>query len=214
MKKLNLEEFYQEGNAYYQPLRSKIPEGLGACILITPSQTVAVYNTEAKDINGDDIIGLGSHADTYYNIILNIFGQTNEEEQFRKARFINKNVLKYITLNYIVFRLVIDSSKYAIAEIPAYINEYQYAALQEVNLALKELNVERLCSITDYNPITGTSDPTAKRCYFEEENGLEEGLTFLKEQNRIQKNITIANALYEERKFNAYDEELTSKISL
>lgn len=84
MKKLNLEEFYQEENAYYQPLRSKIPEGLGACILITPSQTVAVYNTEAKDINGDDIIGLGPHADTYYNIILNIFGQTMKKSNLEK----------------------------------------------------------------------------------------------------------------------------------
>ena len=38
LKRLDLEKFYQEGNAYYQQMGTNAPFGLGGVILITPMQ--------------------------------------------------------------------------------------------------------------------------------------------------------------------------------
>ena len=53
LKKLDLEEFYQEKNAYYQQMGTNAPFGLGGVILITPIQTIGVYNQETMDIEGN-----------------------------------------------------------------------------------------------------------------------------------------------------------------
>lgn len=47
LKKLDLEEFYQEENAYYQQMGTNAPFGLGGVVLITPIQSIGVYNEEA-----------------------------------------------------------------------------------------------------------------------------------------------------------------------
>ena len=47
LKKLDLEEFYQEENAYYQQMCTNAPFGLGGVVLITPIQSIGVYNEEA-----------------------------------------------------------------------------------------------------------------------------------------------------------------------
>ena len=64
LKQLDINEFYREENAYYIKKGMSVPEGLGSLILITPKQTIGVYNIPGLDNSKEMVDGLGSHGET------------------------------------------------------------------------------------------------------------------------------------------------------
>lgn len=210
MKKLDLEEFYQEENAYYKKAQEE-NTGLHATILITPKQTVAVYNNKALDCNGTYVAGLESHESTSLDIIANLFHQTLKGDTDQKIFTINHDILKGVDLNYVVIRLTNSQVKTAHAEIPVIINQYQADQLKQIAKHLTALNVSQQALIHPFNPELCSYHPNLSEQRFLED-GLNAALNYQKTNQRIKKDLHIKNAYYPEYTFSAYDQEKINSL--
>lgn len=182
MKRLDLEEFYQDGNQYYQGFNNSIPEGLGGVILITDKQSIGVYNVSKKDINGNDVIGLGSHGSTVENILASIFNVQLEGNSNKRMRMLNQ-AIPGVEFNYVYVRLVNEiNNKFVTVQIPGLVNEYQYGKLVELNGIFKSLGVRTYAEITRYNPNKIDYDDTFADVKLD---SLDDALMYLKNNNKI-----------------------------
>lgn len=84
LKMLNLEEFCKDDNASCQQMGTNDLFGLGGVILITPMQTIGVYNEEALDINGVMVPGLGGHGKTVDLVLDKMFALKLEDNDFKR----------------------------------------------------------------------------------------------------------------------------------
>lgn len=205
MKRLDLEEFYQDSNQYYQGFNNSIPEGLGGVILITDKQSIGVYNVSKKDINGNDIIGLGSHGSTVESILASIFNVQLEGNSNRRMRMLNQ-AIPGVEFNYVYIRLVNEiGNKFVTVQIPGLVNEYQYGKLVELNGIFKSLGVRTYAEITRYNPNKMDYDDTFVDVKLD---SLDDALAYLKSDNKIRVlNGNDKEILYK------YDEEFDLGIS-
>lgn len=205
MKRLDLEEFYQDSNQYYQGFNNSIPEGLGGVILITDKQSIGVYNVSKKDINGNDIVGLGSHGSTVESILASIFNVQLEGNSNRRMRLLNQ-AIPGCEFNYVYIRLVNEiGNKFVTVQIPGLINEYQYGKLTALNDIFKILNVKTYAEITGYNPNKMDYDDTFADVKL---NSLGDALMYLKKNNKIEVlKFNEKEILYK------YDEEVDLGIS-
>lgn len=205
MKRLDLEEFYQDSNQYYQGFNNSIPEGLGGVILITAKQSIGVYNVSKKDINGNDVIGLGSHGSTVESILASIFNVQLEGNSNKRMRMLNQ-AIPGVEFNYVYIRLVNEiGNKFVTVQIPGLINEYQYSKLTELNDIFNGLGVRTYAEVTRYNPNKMDYDDTFADVKLD---SLDDALTYLKNNNKI--GVLKGNAkeiLYK------YDEEFDLGIS-
>lgn len=182
MKRLDLEEFYQDSNQYYRGFNNSIPEGLGGVILITDKQSIGVYNVSKKDINGNDIIGLGSHGSTVESILASIFNVQLEVNSNRRMRMLNQ-AIPGVEFNYVYIRLVNEiGNKFVTVQIPGLVNEYQYGKLVELNGIFKSLGVRTYAEITRYNPNKMDYDDTFVDVKLD---SLDDTLMYLKNNNKI-----------------------------
>lgn len=182
MKRLDLEEFYQDSNQYYRGFNNSIPEGLGGVILITDKQSIGVYNVSKKDINGNDIVGLGSHGSTVESILASIFNVQLEGNSNRRMRLLNQ-AIPGVEFNYVYIRLVNEiGNKFVTVQIPGLVNEYQYGKLVELNGIFKSLGVRTYAEITRYNPNKMDYDDTFVDVKLD---SLDEALMYLKNNNKI-----------------------------
>ena len=205
MKRLDLEEFYQDSNQYYQGFNNSIPEGLGGVILITDKQSIGVYNVSKKDINGNDIIGLGSHGSTVESILASIFNVQLEGNSNRRMRMLNQ-AIPGVEFNYVYIRLVNEiGNKFVTVQIPGLVNEYQYGKLVELNGIFKSLGVRTYAEITRYNPNKMDYDDIFVDVKLD---SLDDALAYLKSDNKIRVlNGNDKEILYK------YDEEFDLGIS-
>ena len=205
MKRLDLEEFYQDSNQYYQGFNNSIPEGLGGVILITDKQSVGVYNVSKKDINGNDIIGLGGHGSTVESILASIFNVQLEGNSNRRMRLLNQ-AIPGCEFNYVYVRFVNEiNNKFVTVQIPGLVNEYQYGKLVELNGIFKSLGVKTYAEITRYNPNKMDYDDTFADVKLD---SLDDALAYLKNNNKIRVlNGNDKEILYK------YDEEFDLGIS-
>lgn len=205
MKRLDLEEFYQDSNQYYQGFNNSIPEGLGGVILITDKQSVGVYNVSKKDINGNDIIGLGGHGSTVESILASIFNVQLEGNSNRRMRLLNQ-AIPGCEFNYVYVRFVNEiNNKFVTVQIPGLVNEYQYGKLVELNGIFKSLGVKTYAEITRYNPNKMDYDDTFVDVKLD---SLDDALAYLKNNNKIRVlNGNDKEILYK------YDEEFDLGIS-
>lgn len=207
MKRLNLSEFFQPENAYFTSRDGTT--GLGATIIITPLQTIAVYNEKAPDINGHDLDGLGHHAYTELEIIANIFNVDPTDK-------LPTEILPSFDSNYIALCLfnlpptpTMTTPTFVLSgNIPAFINEKQYAELVRIYKEAKALNVECQIHIESFDPRRGVDDFSLAIGGFCEDNGLEQALKFLQENDRIKDYQIVKNAQGPEHTFNLYDDIL------
>lgn len=205
MKRLDLEEFYQDSNQYYRGFNNSIPEGLGGVILITDKQSIGVYNVSKKDINGNDIIGLGSHGSTVESILVSIFNVQLEGNSNRRMRMLNQ-AIPGVEFNYVYIRLVNEiGNKFVTVQIPGLVNEYQYGKLVELNGIFKSLGVRTYAEITRYNPNKMDYDDIFVDVKLD---SLDDALAYLKSDNKIRVlNGNDKEILYK------YDEEFDLGIS-
>ena len=182
MKRLDLEEFYQDSNQYYQGFNNSIPEGLGGVILITDKQSIGVYNVSKKDINGNDIVGLGGHGSTVESILASIFNVQLEGNSNKRMRMLNQ-AIPGCEFNYVYIRLVNEiGNKFVTVQIPGLVNEYQYGKLVELNGIFKSLGVKTYAEITRYNPNKMNYDDTFADVKLD---SLDDALAYLKSDNKI-----------------------------
>lgn len=182
MKRLDLEEFYQDGNQYYQGFNDRAPEGLGGVILITDKQSIGVYNVSKKDINGNDIVGLGGHGSTVGSILAGIFNVQLEGNSNKRMRMLNQ-AIPGAEFNYVYIRLVNEiGNKFVTVQIPGLVNEYQYNKLAELNGIFKGLGVRTYAEVTRYNPNKMDYDDTFADVKLD---SLDDALTYLKSKNKI-----------------------------
>ena len=157
LKKLDIEQFYQEGNANYIKAGEKYPYGLGATILITPKQMIMVYNQEALSSEGEMVTGLGSHSDTLETIFANIFNLSLEGNFNKKNKVLNEAIYGG-SLNYIFVDLVNQIGElFAVFELPAKISLKEFAYLMVLNEKLKslDLGIKTLATISSFDPTQG-----------------------------------------------------------
>ena len=182
MKRLDLEEFYQDSNQYYQGFNNNIPEGLGGVILITDKQSIGVYNVSKKDINGNDIVGLGSHGSTVESILAGIFNVQLEGNSNKRMHMLNQ-AIPGVEFNYLYIRLVNEiGNKFVTVQIPGLVNEYQYGKLVKLNGIFKSLGVRTYAKITRYNPNKIDYDDTFADVKLD---SLDDALMYLKNNNKI-----------------------------
>lgn len=152
LKKLDLEEFYQEENAYYQQMGTNAPFGLGGVVLITPKQTIDVYNEEALDINGVMVPGLGGHGKTVDLVLAQMFDLKLEGNDIKRNKILKTAIIGK-KLNYIYIVLTNSlAGKQALVEIPAKIDEKELNELDELSKIFSLLGVETKALITSFDP--------------------------------------------------------------
>ena len=152
LKKLDLEEFYQEENAYYQQMGTNAPFGLGGVILITPMQTIGVYNEEALDINGLMVPGLGGHGKTVDLVLAKMFDLKLEGNDIKRNKIL-KTAITGKQLNYIYIVLTNSlAGKKAMVEIPAKIDEKEFNELVKLSKIFSLLGVETKALISGFDP--------------------------------------------------------------
>lgn len=152
LKMLNLEEFYKDDNAFCQQMGTNDPFGLGGVILITPIQTISVYNEEALDINGVMVPGLGGHGKTVDLVLAKMFALKLEGNDFKKIKIL-KPAITGKQLNYIYIVLTNSlAGKQALVEIPAKIDEKELNELDELSKIFSLLGVETKALITSFDP--------------------------------------------------------------
>ena len=108
LRKLDLEEFFQEGNGVYTAYELAYHEGLWVSILITPKKMIEVYNKPALDKAKALLSGLGSHGDTLEIILAAIFNLELQGSYLKKQRILNDAIGGEV-FNYIFVRLLIKS---------------------------------------------------------------------------------------------------------
>lgn len=86
LKQLDINEFYREENAYYIKNGMSVPEGLGSLILITPKQTIGVYNIPGLDNFKEMVDGLGSHGETLDEVLAGIYNVSLEKLGYKRDK--------------------------------------------------------------------------------------------------------------------------------
>lgn len=206
LKKLDLEEFYQEGNAYYQQMGTNAPFGLGGVVLITPMQTIGVYNEEALDINGVMVPGLGGHGKTVDLVLAQMFDLKLEGNDFKRNKTLKTAIIgKQLNYIYIVLTNSLAGKK-AMVEIPAKIDEKEFNELVKLNKIFSLLGVETKALISSFDPTK--KDGGAYDVNNNEISGvsLEGALNYLRTNNMVLPDINLYN-VYKKENICEYQEE-------
>lgn len=206
LKKLDLEEFYQEGNAYYQQMGTNAPFGLGGVVLITPMQTIGVYNEEALDINGVMVPGLGGHGKTVDLVLAQMFDLKLEGNDFKRNKIL-KTAITGKQLNYIYIVLTNSlAGKKAMVEIPAKIDEKEFNELVKLNKIFSLLGVETKALISSFDPTKkdgGAYDVNNNEI---SDVSLEGALNYLRTNKMVLPDINLYN-VYKKENICEYQEE-------
>lgn len=206
LKKLDLEEFYQEGNAYYQQMGTNAPFGLGGVVLITPTQTIGVYNEEALDINGVMVPGLGGHGKTVDLVLAKMFDLKLEGNDIKR----NKTLKTAITgkqLNYIYIVLTNSlAGKKAIIEIPAKIDEKEFNELVKLSKIFSLLGVDTKALITSFDPTKKDGGDYDVNNNEISDVSLEGALNYLRTNKMVLPDINLYN-VYKKENICEYQEE-------
>ena len=206
LKKLDLEEFYQEENAYYQQMGTNAPFGLGGVILITPMQTIGVYNEEALDINGLMVPGLGGHGKTVDLVLAKIFDLKLEGNDIKRNKIL-KTAITGKQLNYIYIVLTNSlAGKLAMVEIPAKIDEKEFNELVKLNKIFSLLRVETKALISSFDPTKkdgGAYDVNNNEI---SDVSLEGALNYLRTNKMVLPDINLYN-VYKKENICEYQEE-------
>lgn len=208
LKRLDLEKFYQEGNAYYQQMGTNAPFGLGGVILITPMQTIGVYNKEALDINGIMVPGLGGHGDTVDLVLANMFGLKLEGNNFKRDRIL-KSAISGKELNYVYMTLTNSlAGKNAVVEIPAKISEAEFNELVKFSKIFSALGVETSALISSFDPTKkdgGAYDVNNNEI---SDVSLEGALNYLRTNKMVLPDINLYNVYKKENLYKYQEEEV------
>lgn len=206
LKKLDLEEFYQEKNAFYQQMGTNAPFGLGGVVLITPTQTIGVYNEEALDINGVMVPGLGGHGKTVDLVLAQMFDLKLEGNDFKRNKIL-KTAITGKQLNYIYIVLTNSlAGKKAIIEIPAKIDEKEFNELVKLSKIFSLLGVDTKALITSFDPTKkdgGAYDVNNNEI---SDVSLEGALNYLRTNNMVLPDINLYN-VYKKENICEYQEE-------
>lgn len=208
LKKLDLEEFYQEENAYYQQMGTNAPFGLGGVILITPMQTIGVYNEEALDINGLMVPGLGGHGKTVDLVLAKMFDLKLEGNDIKKNK-IFKTAITGKQLNYIYIVLTNSlAGKLAMVEIPAKIDEKEFNELAKLSKIFSLLGVETKALISSFDPTKkdgGAYDVNNNEI---SDVSLEGALNYLRTNKMVLPDINLYNVYKKENLYKYQEEEV------
>ena len=208
LKKLDLEEFYQEENAYYQQMGTNAPFGLGGVILITPMQTIGVYNEEALDINGLMVPGLGGHGKTVDLVLAKIFDLKLEGNDIKRNKIL-KTAITGKQLNYIYIVLTNSlAGKKAMVEIPAKIDEKEFNELVKLNKIFSLLRVETKALISSFDPTKkdgGAYDVNNNEI---SDVSLEGALNYLRTNKMVLPYINLYNVYKKENLYKYQEEEV------
>ena len=206
LKKLDLEEFYQEENAYYQQMGTNAPFGLGGVILITPMKTIGVYNEEALDINGLMVPGLGGHGKTVDLVLAKMFDLKLEGNDIKRNKIL-KTAITGKQLNYIYIVLTNSlAGKLAMVEIPAKIDEKEFNELAKLSKIFSLLGVETKALISSFDPTKkdgGAYDVNNNEI---SDVSLEGALNYLRTNKMILPDINLYN-VYKKENICEYQEE-------
>lgn len=206
LKKLDLEEFYQEGNAYYQQMGTNAPFGLGGVVLITPMQTIGVYNEESLDINGVMVPGLGGHGKTVDLVLAKMFDLKLEGNDFKRNKILKTAIIgKQLNYIYIVLTNSLAGKK-AMVEIPAKIDEKEFNELVKLNKIFSLLGVETKALISSFDPTKkdgGAYDVNNNEI---SDVSLEGTLNYLRTNNMVLPDINLYN-VYKKENICEYQEE-------
>lgn len=206
LKKLDLEEFYQEENAYYQQMGTYAPFGLGGVILITPMQTIGVYNEEALDINGLMVPGLGGHGKTVDLVLAKMFDLKLEGNDIKRNKIL-KTAITGKQLNYIYIVLTnFLAGKQAMVEIPAKIDEKEFNELAKLSKIFSLLGVETKALISSFDPTKkdgGAYDVNNNEI---SDVSLEGALNYLRTNKMVLPDINLYN-VYKKENICEYQEE-------
>lgn len=207
LKKLDLEEFYQEGNAYYQQMGTNAPFGLGGVVLITPMQTIGVYNEEALDINGVMVPGLGGHGKTVDLVLAQMFDLKLEGNDFKKNKILKTAIIGK-QLNYIYIVLTNSlAGKQAMVEIPAKIDEKEFNELAKLSKIFSLLGVKTKALISSFDPTKkdgGAYDVNNNEI---SDVSLEGALNYLRTNNMVLPDINLYNVYKKENLYRYETEE-------
>ena len=208
LKKLDLEEFYQEENAYYQQMGTNAPFGLGGVILITPMQTIGVYNEEALDINGLMVPGLGGHGKTVDLVLAKMFDLKLEGNDIKRNKIL-KTAITGKQLNYIYIVLTNSlAGKKAMVEIPAKIDEKEFNELVKLNKIFSLLRVETKALISSFDPTKkdgGAYDVNNNEI---SDVSLEGALNYLRTNKMVLPDINLYNVYKKENLYKYQEEEV------
>lgn len=208
LKKLDLEEFYQEENAYYQQMGTNAPFGLGGVILITPMQTIGVYNEEALDINGLMVPGLGCHGKTVDLVLAKMFDLKLEGNDIKRNKIL-KTAITGKQLNYIYIALTNSlAGKQAMVEIPAKIDEKEFNELAKLSKIFSLLGVETKALISSFDPTKkdgGAYDVNNNEI---SDVSLEGALNYLRTNKMVLPDINLYNVYKKENLYKYQEEEV------
>ena len=207
LKKLDLEEFYQDENAYYQQMGTNAPFGLGGVVLITPTQTIGVYNEEALDINGVMVPGLGGHGKTVDLVLAQMFDLKLEGNDFKKNKILKTAIIgKQLNYIYIVLTNSLAGKK-AMVEIPAKIDEKEFNELVKLNKIFSLLGVETKALISSFDPTKkdgGAYDVNNNEI---SDVSLEGALNYLRTNKMVFPDINLYNVYKKENRWEYQDEK-------
>ncbi len=208
LKKLDLEEFYQEENAYYQQMGTNAPFGLGGVILITPKQTIGVYNEEALDINGLMVPGLVGHGKTVDLVLAKMFDLKLEGNDIKRNKIL-KTAITGKQLNYIYIALTNSlAGKLAMVEIPAKIDEKEFNELVKLSKIFSLLGVETKALISGFDPTKkdgGAYDVNNNEI---SDVSLEGALNYLRTNKMVLPDINLYNVYKKENLYKYQEEEV------
>lgn len=208
LKKLDLEEFYQEENAYYQQMGTNAPFGLGGVVLITPKQTIGVYNEEALDINGLMVPGLGCHGKTVDLVLAKMFDLKLEGNDIKRNKIL-KTAITGKQLNYIYIVLTNSlAGKQAMVEIPAKIDEKEFNELVKLSKIFSLLGVETKALISGFDPTKkdgGAYDVNNNEI---SDASLEGALNYLRTNKMVLPDINLYNVYKKENLYKYQEEEV------
>ena len=210
LKQLDINEFYREENAYYIKNGMSVPEGLGSLILITPKQTIGVYNIPGLDNSKEMVDGLGSHGETLDEVLAGIYNVSLEKLGYKRDKQLN-DIIYGRGLNFIVLTLINEINlRSVVIEIPKVINEYQYASLVNLSKIVKSLGITVMGNISLYNPLLGDYDKSDIKALYKNYETLDDDtLRALKELVIPNDKYHLKNQKYEERAY-LYREEKKS----
>lgn len=212
LKKLDLEEFYKDDNAFCQQMGTNVPFGLGGVILITPIQTIGVYNEEALDINGVMVPGLGGHGKTVDLVLAKMFALKLEGNDFKRIKIL-KPAIPAITgkqLNYIYIVLTNSlAGKRALVEIPAKISDAEFNELDKLSKIFTALGVETKALITSFDPAKKDGGDYDVNNNEISDVPLEEALNYLRtNKGKIFPKINLFNVYKKENIYEYQEEEV------
>ena len=202
LKQLDINEFYREENAYYTKDGMSVPEGLGSLILITPKQTIGVYNVPGLDNSKEMVDGLGGHGETLDEVLASIYNVSLEKLGYKRDKQLN-DIIYGRGLNFIVITLINEINlRSAVIEIPKVISKYQYDSLVSLSKIFKSLGITAMGNISLYNPLLGNYDKSDNKALFKTYETLNaDVLEALKEQVIPDDKYQIKNQKYEERPY-------------